>query len=81
MSHHEVDFFVQVQLRQRQWRNGAWRTASAVKLTQEKPHQVEPDAVVVKVRLRVPAEAFHALVTPTIDVPVPALSVDGEATR
>ncbi|WP_031467797.1 hypothetical protein [Sciscionella sediminilitoris] len=46
-----------------------------IKCTQKYPKQLEPECVVVKVRLRVPGDAFQPLEAPEIVVPEPHLSL------
>lgn len=69
---YETDFYVQVQRRRRAWRNGSYRgPISVAKLSQDPPEQLLPDAVLVKLHLRIPAAAFEPL-TPaaTVDIPI-----------
>lgn len=57
---HAAEFYVQVQRKKHaQWRNGKSITASAIKMTQEKPATTPKDTVVVKLKVELPDDAFE----------------------
>lgn len=69
---HSAEFYVQVQRKKyAQWRNGKSITASAIKMTQEKPATTPKDTVVVKLKVELPDEAFEPF-EPSAVVAVPA---------
>lgn len=68
---HEATFYVQVQRKAQQWRQGKYITASAVKMTQEKPSVTSKDTVTVKLTVQLPDSAFEPF-EPSAIVAVPA---------
>ena len=69
---HTAEFYVQIQRKPHtQYRNGKSVTASAVKLTQDKPTTTPKDTVVVKLKVELPNEAFEPF-EPSAVITVPA---------
>lgn len=72
---HKATFYVQVQRKQyTQWRNGKPVSASAIKMTQEKPTSTPKDTVTVKLTVELPDTAFEPF-EPAVVVSVPTSKV------
>ncbi|AJT42398.1 hypothetical protein [Psychromicrobium lacuslunae] len=79
-QHLEATGFVQLANRSA----GYYRTLRVIKVTQERPDRLEPGAIIVKVRFRIPAAAFEPLEpTATIEVPADLIQheIAAEATK
>ena len=74
MSRTIASFYVQVKAERRTWSDSKVIGSKAVKITQGKPAHVEPDAIVVKVNVSLPIEAFEQVPVADIEVPLEHIS-------